>query len=283
MQTIRRKDNHIFSRGKVHSSGRLSIFFLLLLIFEMNVSVDITICCLFPRLFQVEYAIRAIEHAGAALGIVAGNEGVILAAEKKIVSKLLDNSNRRSEKMFQLDDHIACAVAGITADANILINSARLSAQRYMFTYQTQVPVENLVRSLTDIKQGYTQFGGMRPFGVSLLYAGWDRYHGFQLYHSDPSGNYGGWKATAIGANNQNAQSILKQDWNEDLTLKDALVLAVKVMSKTMDSTTLSSEKLEFSTLVRKDGKVIYHVLTDAEVDQLLKDAEAVTKKEENE
>ena len=47
--------------------------------------------------------------------------------------------------------------------------------------------------------QGYTQFGGLRPFGVSFLFAGWDAVHGFQLYQSDPSGNYGGWKATAIG------------------------------------------------------------------------------------
>ena len=51
--------------------------------------------------------------------------------------------------------------------------------------------------------QAYTQFGGLRPFGVSFLFTGWDEHHGFQLYQSDPSGNYGGWKATAIGANNQ--------------------------------------------------------------------------------
>lgn len=83
----------------------------------------------------------------------------------------------------------------------------------------------------------------MRPFGVSLLYAGWDEHNGFQLYHSDPSGNYGGWKATAIGANAQAAQSILKQEWKEGLTTKEALMLAIKVMSKTMDSTSLTSER----------------------------------------
>ena len=68
-----------------------------------------------------------------------------------------------------------------------------------------------LVQNLCDTKQGYTQYGGLRPFGVSFLIAGWDVHHGFQLYQSDPSGNYGGWKATAIGANNQAAQSILRQ------------------------------------------------------------------------
>ena len=90
---------------------------------------------------------------------------------------------------------------------------------------------------------GYTQYGGLRPFGVSLLYMGYDKNFGFQLYQSDPSGNYGGWYATCIGQNNQAAQSILKQDYKEDCSLDEALLLAVKVFAKTLDSTTLTSEK----------------------------------------
>jgi 20S proteasome subunit alpha 3 len=93
------------------------------------------------------------------------------------------------------------------------------------------------------MKQGYTQYGGLRPFGVSLLYAGWDKHYGFQLYHSDPSGNYSGWKATCIGENANNANSILKQDYKEDITLEEAKSLAVKVLAKTMEISTLSSEK----------------------------------------
>jgi 20S proteasome alpha/beta subunit len=160
-------------------------------------------------MIQVEYAMEAISHAGAAVGVLS-KDGVVLAAEKKIMSKLLETS-KTTEKMYKLGDHVAAAVAGITADANILINTARLSAQRYEFTYCEPIPVEQLVQHLCDTKQGYTQYGGLRPFGVSFLFAGWDQHHGFQLYQSDPSGNYGGWKATAIGANNQAAQSILRQ------------------------------------------------------------------------
>lgn len=84
---------------------------------------------------------------------------------------------------------------------------------------------------------------GLRPFGVSFIYAGYDAQRQFQLYQSNPSGNYGGWKATSVGANNASAQSLLKQDYKEDCTLKEACATAVKVLSKTMDSTTLSSEK----------------------------------------
>ena len=139
-----------------------------------------------------------------------------------------------------------CAVAGMTADANILINYARQAAQRYLLTYDEDIPCEQLVRRLCDLKQGYTQHGGLRPFGVSFIYAGYDPQRQFQLYSSNPSGNYGGWKATSVGANNASAQSLLKQDYKEECDLKEACGLAVKVLSKTMDSTKLSSEKSEF-------------------------------------
>ncbi len=84
---------------------------------------------------------------------------------------------------------------------------------------------------------------GKRPFGVSILYMGWDSHYGFQLYQSDPSGNYGGWKATCIGSNHQAAISMLKQEYKETPSLQDALELTVKVLTKTLDSTRLNSDK----------------------------------------
>jgi 20S proteasome subunit alpha 3 len=130
---------------------------------------------------------EAISQAGSAVGILA-KEGVVLAAEKRITSKLLD-IRRLTEKMYKIDDHVACAVAGITADANILINYARLAAQRYAYAYQEPIPIEQLLQIVCDLKQGYTQYGGLRPFGVSFLYAGWDEHFGFQvnLWHFMPS------------------------------------------------------------------------------------------------
>jgi len=234
------------------------------------------------RLYQVEYAMEAISLAGAAIGILAPKEGVVLAAEKKVISKLLE-AGTSSEKMYRIDSHMACAVAGITADANILINYARTAAQRYNYSYQENIPVEILVQEICDLKQGYTQYGGLRPFGVSFLYAGWDNKYGFQLYHSDPSGNYGGWKANAIGANNQAAQSILKSDYKEDFTLSQAIQLAIKVLSKTMDSTTLSAEKLEFATLTKRaDGRVVFQTVSDKVIDQHIKEAKLETQKTED-
>jgi len=220
------------------------------------------------RLYQVEYAMEAISHAGAAIGIMAA-DGIILATEKRISSKLLAKT-KKSEKIYLLDDHIACAVAGITADANTLIDFCRLEAGRYTYRYQEPVPVETLVRTICDQKQGYTQYGGLRPFGVSFLYAGYDKLHGFQLYHSDPSGNYSGWQAYAIGAKNQPAQSILKQEFKAGMTTDEALHLAIRVLRKTLDSTALNSEKLEFATLTLADGLPVFSELAAAEVDRLI-------------
>eukprot|EP00884_Botryococcus_braunii_P006787 jgi/Botrbrau1/16109/Bobra.7_2s0073.1 len=214
-------------------------------------------------------------------------EGVVLAAEKKITSKLLDTAavGVRREKLYKLDGHIACAVAGLTADANIIINTARLSAQRYLFAYGEPIPVEQLVRAVCDSKQGYTQFGGLRPYGVSSLYAGWDEEWGFQLYQSDPSGNYGGWKAMAIGANNQGAQNLLKQDYNDDLTLEGGIKLIIKVLSKTMDSTALTPDKVELATISRNEdtGKVVYTVYEDARLKPMLDAVNAEVQKEKEE
>ncbi|CAL9221832.1 unnamed protein product, partial [Arabidopsis halleri] len=223
-------------------------------------------CC---RLYQVEYAMEAIGNAGSAIGILS-KDGVVLIGEKKVTSKLLQTSTS-AEKMYKIDDHVACAVAGIMSDANILINTARVQAQRYTFMYQEPMPVEQLVQSLCDTKQGYTQFGGLRPFGVSFLFAGWDKNYGFQLYMSDPSGNYGGWKAAAVGANNQAAQSILKQDYKDDATREEAVELALKVLTKTMDSTSLTSEKLELAEVyLTPSGNVKYHVHSPESLTKLL-------------
>ncbi|XP_070543439.1 proteasome subunit alpha type-4 [Ptychodera flava] len=241
------------------------------------------------RLYQVEYAMEAIGHAGTCLGILA-SDGVLLAAERRNTHKLLDEVFF-SEKIYKLNDDMACSVAGITSDANVLTNELRLIAQRYLLQYQESIPCEQLVSSLCDIKQAYTQFGGKRPFGVSLLYMGWDKHYGYQLYQSDPSGNYGGWKATCIGNNSAAAVSMLKQEYKEgEMTMKDSLALAIKVLSKTLDITKLSAEKVEIATLVREGDTTKITILPGSEVDAQIKKneeeeakAEAAKKEKEKE
>uniref|UniRef100_A0A4W5PTH5 Proteasome 20S subunit alpha 4 n=1 Tax=Hucho hucho TaxID=62062 RepID=A0A4W5PTH5_9TELE len=191
------------------------------------------------RLYQVEYAMEAIGHAGTCLGILA-NDGVLLAAERRNIHKLLDEVFF-SEKIYKLNESKSrYIIYNIVETYGIPF----LPSHRYLLQYQEPIPCEQLVTALCDIKQAYTQFGGKRPFGVSLLYMGWDKHYGFQLYQSDPSGNYGGWKATCIGNNSAAAVSMLKQDFKEgEMSLSSALALAVKVLNKTMDVSKLSAEK----------------------------------------
>ncbi|CAN0321359.1 unnamed protein product [Lampetra fluviatilis] len=234
------------------------------------------------RLYQVEYAMEAIGHAGTCLGILA-TDGVLLAAERRNTHKLLDEVFF-SEKIYKLNEDMACSVAGITSDANVLTNELRVIAQRYLFQYQEPIPCEQLVTTLCDIKQAYTQFGGKRPFGVSILYMGWDKHYGYQLYQSDPSGNYGGWKATCIGNNSAASVSMLKQEYKEgDMTLQSALALAIKVLNKTMDVSKLTAEKVEIATLTRENGITKIKVLKQKEVEALVKKHEEEEAKAEKE
>lgn len=214
-----------------------------------------------------------------------------MASERRITSGLLAPA-KNSEKTYPLANHAACNVAGLTADANILINEARLRAGRYQYQFQEPIPVEQLVEYVCNYKQFYTQRGGLRPFGVSFLFAGYDEHHGFQLYQSDPSGNYSGWKATVIGANNQAGKSILKTEYKKNDTeekmdedndnagipnVEEAIRLAVKVLNKTMDGTgSAAAEKMELFTMTLDENKkCVHHILTKTEAQDVIDAVEA--------
>ena len=216
---------------------------------------------------------EAISHAGATVGLLA-EDGVVLAAELKVTSKLLDPGHS-SEKLYRIDEHIVCSAAGITADANSLIEYARETAQRYKYLYQENIPVEQLMQDVCDLMQGYTQYGGLRPFGVSFLFAGWDEHFGFQLYKCEPSGNYSAWRAMAVGKNKSNAQTLLKQEYEADISTVAATKLAVRVLSKTMDVVSLTHEKVELATLQRINGEVRFHILGAAEVTKVVDEVQA--------
>ena len=215
-----------------------------------------------------------------------------MASERRITSGLLAPA-KTSEKTYFLSKHSACNVAGLTADANILIDQARLRAGRYQYQYQEPIPIEQLVEYVCNYKQYFTQRGGLRPFGVAFLFAGYDEHYGFQLYQSDPSGNYSGWKATVIGANNQAGKTILKSDYlkqsegeekmeedDESANIPDvqgALRLAVKVLNKTMDgSGTTAAEKMELFTMTLDDKQqVVTKILNKAETQAVIDAVEA--------
>ena len=130
-----------------------------------------------------------------------------------------------------------------------MIDYARLHSQRHLYSHHEPIYVEEPVKFLCNEKHVYTQFGSSRPFGVGLMYAGYDKVRGFQLYNSDPSGNYAAWKAHATGKGCVSAISTLKDEYKPDCTLREALKFAVQVLGKSMDSNTPSVDKFEIGVM----------------------------------
>ncbi len=201
------------------------------------------------RLYQVEYAREAVKRGTTAVGIVC-KDGVVLAVDRRVTSRLV--KIRSIEKIYQIDDHVAAATSGLVADARVLIDRARLEAQIYRVTYGEEISVELLAKKICDIKQAYTQHGGVRPFGVSLLIAGIDKGEG-RLFETDPSGALIEYRATAIGSGRQIVMDLLEKEYREDLDLKEGLKLALLALYKVNEN--IKAENID-ACFVHIDGRV---------------------------
>ncbi|MGD6805569.1 MAG: archaeal proteasome endopeptidase complex subunit alpha [Candidatus Bathyarchaeia archaeon] len=181
------------------------------------------------RLFQVEYAMELVNRGATVLGIKC-SEGVVLCSEEII--ETLEKAEF-SWKIFKLDEHIAAAIVGLSSDARVLIEKARVDCQSNKLTYDELIDVEVITEHISDIQQVYTQHGGGRPFGAALIIGGVDK-TGPHLFGTHPSGTYKAYKATALGEGREAVLAVLKDEYREDLTLEDSLKLGVKCLLKTL-------------------------------------------------
>lgn len=188
------------------------------------------------RLFQVEYAMELVNRGATILGIEC-SEGVVLGAEETVETSLEDSEG--SWKIFKIDDHVAAAIVGLSSDARTLIDQARIYAQSNKLTYDEPIDLEVITKRICDIKQLYTQHAGVRPFGVSLVFGGVDK-TGNRLFGTHASGAYRGYKATAMGAGRETVLNILKEEYREDMSLEDAVRLAVKCLTKALEARQLA-------------------------------------------
>jgi len=183
------------------------------------------------RLFQVEYAMELVNRGATILGIKC-SEGVVLGAEETV--EPLEETGS-SWKIFKIDEHIGAAIVGLSSDARVLIDQARIYAQSNRLTYDEPIDVEVVTKRICDIQQLYTQHAGVRPFGVSLIFGGVDK-TGNRVFITHPSGTYKGHKATAVGAGRETVMNILKEEYREDMSLEDAVKLAVKCLVKALEA-----------------------------------------------
>jgi 20S proteasome subunit alpha 4 len=216
-------------------------------------------------LLQVEYALEAVRKGALAVG-VRGTDTIVLGVEKKAVAKLQISHTVR--KIAQIDDHICLAFAGLTADARVLINKARMEAQSNRLTLDEPASVEYMTKYIAGVQQKYTQSGGVRPFGISTLIVGFDPAGRPSLFQTDPSGTYSAWKANAIGRNSKTVREYLEKNYVESAG-RDTIKLAVRALVEVVEG---SSKNIEVAVVEVGTGP---RFLSDAEVDAIVAEVEA--------
>jgi len=221
------------------------------------------------RLYQVEYAMEPVKKGWTTIGIKV-DEGVVIVAEKRKNSPLVDISS--TEKILLIDRHIGAGYAGLSPDARVLINEARVYAQIHRLTYDEDVDVESVTRHIGDVLQAYTQHGGTRPFGVALLIGGISK--GVpKLFMTDSSGAYTSYKAAVIGMYDQPITEYLKEKYTPSINLEDATILAFKAIKKAQEqsaqgSVTLEPERFEVGMARRSTG--LFVKLSQAELSTII-------------
>ena len=181
------------------------------------------------ELYQVRYAFEAVRKGWTSLGIMTVN-GVVLAAEKRRMVQLMDLDG--IEKIYKVDDHIGVTFAGMGSDGRVLIDYARLVAVRHRLTYGEPPTTEYVAKAVADVKQLYTQHGGVRPFGVALIFGGVDLDGTVRLFRTEPGGQYFSYYATAIGLGGDAANSYLEKVYRKDMSLEDAIKHAIIAIFK---------------------------------------------------
>ncbi|CAG7727058.1 unnamed protein product [Allacma fusca] len=220
------------------------------------------------HLFQVEYAQEAVKKGSTAVG-VRGANCVVLGVEKKSVAKLQEE--RTVRKICLLDDHVVMAFAGLTADARILVNRARIECQSHKLTVEDPVTLEYITRYIAELKQRYTQSNGRRPFGISCLLGGFDQDKTPRLYQTEPSGTYHEWKANATGRNAKTVREFLEKYYNpEEVTTEEKTIkLAIRALLEVVQS---GGKNLEIA-IMRFDQPM--QMMDVADIDKYVQQVEA--------
>jgi len=187
------------------------------------------------RLYQVEYAFKAVKNANQTTIAVRGEDSVVVVTQKKVPDKLIDPSSVTS--LFNITDNIGCAMTGMLADAKTLVQRTRFEAAEFKYKYGYEIPVQFLAKRIADISQVYTQHAYMRPLGVEMIFVGIDEEVGPQLYKCDPAGTFIGFKAAASGQKDQEATNFLekklkgKPKFNTEETIQMAISSLQSVLS----------------------------------------------------
>ena len=203
------------------------------------------------HLLQVEYAEKTVRLGSSSVGMVC-SDGVFIIADKRIEDKLI--VKKSTNKIYEIDSHIIASVAGIVADARVLIERAQVLSQQHRVTYDSAIEPELIIKDISNIKQQFTQYGGARPFGVSLMIAGLNGYKP-ELYTSDITGNYLSYNAQAIGEDDDKIKEKLREKYSEDLTIKKGVKLVLDIFEEIQEKR-FNISKFELVYIPKEKGKL---------------------------
>jgi proteasome alpha subunit len=215
------------------------------------------------RLFQVEYAIEAVRRGTTALGLIC-KDGVVLTVEKRVLPL---QESAHIQKIFKVNKQIAACISGLTADARVLIDQARIKSEVHSLSYDELITVEAITKEICDLKQLYTQNAGVRPFGVSLLIGGIDPTGECRLYVTDPSGAYWAYYANSIGSGEQDVKEFLEKNYNPGMDLTSAKLLSIKTLMKVIEGD-LDKEKIDMVVISKEKGEIEF--VSEKEVNSML-------------
>ena len=203
------------------------------------------------HLLQVEYAEKTVRLGSASIGMVC-SDGVFILADKRIEDALIVKES--ANKISEIDFHIIASVAGIVSDARVLIERAQLLAQQHRITYDSPIEIESVVKEIANVKQQFTQYGGARPFGVSMMTAGINRKK-MELFVSDITGNYFSYHANAIGESDDKIKEKLREKYKQNLKIKEGIKLALEIF-KEIKGNKFSLSKFELVYINSENKKI---------------------------
>ncbi|MEM1675322.1 MAG: archaeal proteasome endopeptidase complex subunit alpha [Desulfurococcaceae archaeon] len=215
------------------------------------------------RIYQVEYAFESVRRGWTTIGIKS-KHGAVVVVHKKKISPLVDE--KLVQKIFIIDDHIGASYAGLAGDGRVLIEYARQLALLHRFYYDEPIPVELLAKQICDVKQAYTQHAGVRPFGVSIIFAGVDVDNTTQLFTTDPNGRYLSYYAVSIGEKSNEAISYIEKHYSYEKSLTDIIKLGIETIVNVVTEEEVTSENIEAGYISVDEKK--FKIMTSRDISE---------------